>query len=74
MAIVPFLTGSSGLNNIIDPVRLKYNSDTGVSELAEVLCVLTRIGMSRLKEMLKTNTRCKYMKHWAPVVMYEGLR
>jgi len=39
MAIVPFLTGSSGLNNIIDPVRLKYSSDTGVSELAEAVNV-----------------------------------
>ncbi len=37
--LYPLLTGSTGLNNIVDPVRLKYDADTGVAELAEAVNV-----------------------------------
>jgi len=32
-------TGTTGLNNIVDPVRLEYNEETGVTELSEAINV-----------------------------------
>ena len=34
METVPVLKGSAGLNNKVDPVRLRYDGETGVQELA----------------------------------------
>lgn len=39
MGLYNFFTGSTGLNNIVDPVRLQYDYKTGVSELAEAVNV-----------------------------------
>jgi len=39
MGLEPLFTGSTGLNNIIDPVRLTYSQTTGISELAEAVNV-----------------------------------
>lgn len=33
------LRGTSGLNNIVDPARLKYDKETGIAELAEAVNV-----------------------------------
>lgn len=35
----PLMSGSTGLNNIVDPVRLEYNPKTGMAELAEAVNV-----------------------------------
>ena len=35
MNTVPVLKGSTGLNNKVDPVRLRWNSETGIQELAK---------------------------------------
>jgi hypothetical protein len=36
---VTLFSGSSGINNIIDPVRLKFDPETGIAELAEAVNV-----------------------------------
>jgi len=40
MEPVRIFGGTSGVNNIVDPVRLRTNGDTGLSELAEAVNVL----------------------------------
>jgi hypothetical protein len=32
--VIPIFRGTTGLNNIIDPARIKYDPDTGIQELA----------------------------------------
>ena len=37
--VVPYIRGSAGLNTVDDPVRIGYNSKTGISDLAAAVNV-----------------------------------
>jgi len=40
MAEITVFSGATGINNIVDPVRLKFDPDTGIGELAEAVNVV----------------------------------